>query len=307
MIGATNATATAPAAISVRPALSRQRDEHGTDRQQRPLLVGDRQSQRQRRPVRAAALREQHRHDTERRAKQLLGVSDLQDLVGDRVGGAQRQRRGRRDDAAAGAAQIARQPDAEGADRQQAGQRREPIDQQRARAGEAPWQRERRPQQERRAVGGCGLQEGDDVTVQQRAEARCRLGPVVVEHDVPRPAPDHRQRCRDGEDDPQRGLAARRCPEHGQRIARSRGHTVDIGPAPTALEPHDGGCSGPGRVRRERPAHGREGAACAPRGASGAGARSGRTRRPRGRATLARQRPGTRPTGRRPRGVGARR
>ena len=92
-IGASS-TAAAAAALS-RPARARrrQRDQDRPDRQQRPLLVGDRHAEREPGQHRALTICQQHGEHAQRAAEQFLGVADFDRAHRDRVGCAQAERR----------------------------------------------------------------------------------------------------------------------------------------------------------------------------------------------------------------------
>ena len=212
--------------------MRRQREQHRTDGEQRPLLVDDRDPEYEARPGGAPADREKHRDRAQRRPQELLGVPEAERLVGDGVCCAQQDRRGCGGKAAAAAAQLAREPDAECAQHEQARQRGEAEDQQLSAPGQASRQGERRSQHERAAIGGGLREEGPDVAVQQCPQRLLGLRRVIVLPDVPRPVPEHPQRCRARHDAPPRGLAA----EHARALWVPEAHVVAIGAPPAALD-----------------------------------------------------------------------
>ena len=83
-----------------------------------------------------SALRQQHRRHAQCRAEQFLRVAGRERPIGDRIGGAQEDGQGGRGQAAACPTQPHGQPDAECADREQARQGTEPVDEQGAAAGQ---------------------------------------------------------------------------------------------------------------------------------------------------------------------------
>jgi len=166
-------------------ALPGQGDEHRSEGDHAPLLVGDREAEQNAGPCRVAAQRRKHRRDAEDCAEHLFWVAERHRVVGDGVEDAHDERQGDREPAAARGAQLRRDPHSERGEREQAGECGEAVDEELCPVRERGDQRERRAQLERGPVRRCSAKEGEDVRVQEGAQRPERLTAVVIEGDLP--------------------------------------------------------------------------------------------------------------------------
>jgi len=108
--------------------MGRERDQDRSDCDDRPFLIGDRESEEDAGTVDVATLRDDHGGDAEDSAEHLLRMSDRQRVVGDGIRDAEREGQQDRYPAAPGGAQSRRDPDAESGQGDQAWKRREAVD-----------------------------------------------------------------------------------------------------------------------------------------------------------------------------------
>ncbi len=158
----------------------RQRQQDGTDREQRPLLVGDRDAERQPGEHRAFTICQQHGDNAQRAAEQFLCMADFDRAQRDRICGAQADDDGAPQQRSPGSAHARCEDHAEQRAGEQAGERDHPVDGERSAAPQRGQHRKRRAQHERAAVDRRQLQKAEQMAVHERREGRLCLAFVVV-------------------------------------------------------------------------------------------------------------------------------
>ncbi len=172
----------------------REREQHRPGREQRPRLVGDRETEHDSRDERALASRQEHGRDTQASAEQLLGVPEFQRTKRDRVGDAHRQRdRAGEKPGAPLRAHPRHEQHAERGRGREARKRDDAVDGERPAAPQPGEQRERRALDQRAAVRRREAQELAEVAVGEGVEARRDLDFVVAPREAVQPQPRDRR------------------------------------------------------------------------------------------------------------------
>jgi len=173
-------------------------EQRRSGREQRPLLVGDRQAQQDSRREWTLTRRQQDGHHAQASAEQLLGVPEFERAQRDRVGDADRQRH--RAGEQGGVSPRAHPRDQEHAERRsghEARKRDHAVDGERPAAPYPGYEGERRALDQRASVRRREAQEFAEVAVCERVEARRGLDFVVVPREAVQPQPRDRRAAGD--------------------------------------------------------------------------------------------------------------